>query len=86
VWGIGRYTAEISAAYGSQGKVAIASQAFWLIPYTLIISILFGVLAIVGIVIAVRRHLAYRNNLDNQHISLLEDRIRQLEDELHRRD
>lgn len=86
VWGFGRYTAEFAASYGDQGKVAMAQYSFWLIPYTLIMAVLFILLALLGIFIAVRRHLEQRNSVENQHIDLLEDRIRQLEDELQKRD
>lgn len=86
VWGFGRYTAEFAASYGDQGKVAMAQYSFWLIPYTLIMAVLIILLAMLGIFIAVRRHLEQRNSVENQHIDLLEDRIRQLEDELQKRD
>ena len=86
VWGFGRYTAEFAASYGDHGKVAMAQYSFWLIPYTLIMAVLFILLALLGIFIAVRRHLEQRNSVENQHIDLLEDRIRQLEDELQKRD
>lgn len=82
VWGFGRYQVKVISGYGEQGKVTMASSYFWLIPYTLLLAIGFGILAIVGIVIAVRRHLAHRNGVEQQHISLLEDRVRQLEEEL----
>jgi hypothetical protein len=85
VWGFGRYTAVISAAYGEQGKVAEATMSFWLIPYKLIITIILVVIALIGILVAIRRHLAHRNSVENQHITLLEDRIQQLEQELQRK-
>lgn len=85
VWGFGRYTAIISAAYGEQGKVAEATMSFWLIPYKLIIAIILVILALIGMLIAIRRHLAHRNSVENQHITLLEDRIQQLEQELQRK-
>lgn len=84
-WGFGRYTAVINASYGEQGKVAQATMSFWLIPYKLIITILLVLVALVGIVVAVRRHLQHRNSVENQHITLLEDRIQQLEQELQRK-
>jgi len=85
VWGFGRYTATIDASYGSQGKVAQAVFSFWLVPYKLIIAIFMVLIAVVGIVVAVRRHLMHRNSVENQHVTLLEDRIQQLEQELQRR-
>jgi len=85
IWGFGRYTGTIEAAYGSQGKLAQATFSFWLIPYKLLIAILMTIIAIVGIVVATRRHLLHRNSVETQHVTLLEDRIQQLEQELQRR-
>jgi hypothetical protein len=82
VWGFGRYTAEFVTAYGDQGKSVTAYYHFWLVPYTLIAAGLFTLLALLGISVAVRRHWQHRNGVEQQHITLLEDRIRQLEDEL----
>jgi hypothetical protein len=86
VWGWGRYTAEFSTSYGSTGKVATAVVSFWLIPYTLVLSVLIVLLAIIGIGVAIRRHWKHRNSIEQQHISLLEDRIHQLENDLQNRD
>ena len=86
VWGFGRYTAEFVTTYGDEGKVATAQYSFWLIPYTLILAGLFILLALVGVATAVRRHLQHRNSIEQQHITLLEDRIRQLENDLQHRE
>lgn len=81
VWGFGRYQVKIIASYGD-GQFSMAKDTFWFIPYTLMLSIVFILLALIGVGVAVRRHLAHRNRFEQQHIDLLEDRIRQLEDEL----
>ncbi|MEO8581630.1 MAG: hypothetical protein ABI425_03535 [Patescibacteria group bacterium] len=40
-WGLGKYTATISANYGTAGKVALASFSFWLVPIRAILAMLF---------------------------------------------
>ncbi len=82
VWGFGRYTAHFMTVYGSQGETVTASYSFWVLPYKLILTVLVVILALIGMFVAVRRHLYHRNDLSSQHISLLEDRVRQLENEL----
>jgi hypothetical protein len=85
VWGFGRYTAMIDAAYGEQGKIAQAAVSFWLIPYKLILVILLVIVALIGIIVAIRRYLKHHNSVEEQHVMLLEDRIKQLEQELQRK-
>lgn len=82
VWGFGRYTAHFMTVYGSQGETIMASYSFWLFPYKLVLTLLVIFVALIGIGIAIRRHLYHRNDIASQHISLLEDRVRQLEKEL----
>lgn len=82
VWGFGRYTAHFMTIYGSQGETVSASYSFWLFPYKLVLTVLVIIIALIGISTAVRRHLHHRNDIASQHISLLEDRVRQLENEL----
>lgn len=82
VWGFGRYTAHFMTVYGTQGETVLASYSFWVFPYKLVLTIIVILVALIGIFISVRRHLDHRNDVTSQHISLLEDRIRQLENEL----
>ncbi|MCD8484107.1 hypothetical protein LRY65_03250 [Candidatus Woesebacteria bacterium] len=82
VWGFGRYTAHFMTVYGSQGETITASFHFWVVPYKLLLTIVVLLLALLGIIISVRRHLQHRNDATTQHVALLEDRIRQLENEL----
>lgn len=85
VWAFGRYTAMIAVTYGERGQTVQAVAHFWVVPLKLLLAIGVVVLAMVGIGVAIRRHLRHRDNVDQQHISLLEDRIRQLESEIHDR-
>ena len=79
VWGFGRYTVNVSASYGESGKVAMATSSFWIIPYTLIGGGLLLLLALIGIAIAVRRHLHHRSDVTHRQIELLEEKIKHLE-------
>lgn len=83
IWGFGRYSARIAATYGDKGQTVAATEYFWVIPYTLILAIIILIMVIIALYIAIRRHLHHRHDVSQQHIELLEDRIRQLEDELH---
>lgn len=79
VWGLGRYEAKIIVPYGNQGKVVEALVFFWMIPYKLITTVLILILAVVAIVISIRRHLLYRKDVKSQEIELLKERIEELE-------
>lgn len=83
VWGFGRYSARVSVTYGQSGQTTEALTHFWVVPVKLLLALGVVLLAAVGIAVSVRRHLRHKDTLDQQHISLLEDRIRQLETELH---
>lgn len=82
VWAFGRYTARVMSTYGDQGQTVSATEHFWVIPYTLILAILILLMVMIVLIIAIRRHMHHRNDVAQQHIELLEDRIRQLEDEM----
>jgi hypothetical protein len=82
MWGFGRYTVDVEASYGTTGKVAQATATFWMIPYTLILGGLLLLIALIGIIVAVRRYLYHRSDVTQKHISLLEEKIKHLENEL----
>ncbi len=86
VWGWGRYTAHWQVAYGEQGKVATAMAAFWLFPYRLVLILLIAGLVLSAIATLLRRHYRRHQAIEQQHVELLEDRIKQLEYELHQQD
>lgn len=81
-WGIGPYTAQLTMAYGNSGKIATASVVFWILPYRVILAVLVLIAVMLTFVIAIRRHLLHRNDDRSQHIDILEDRIRELEERL----
>lgn len=78
VWGLGRYTATLSVAYGP-GLEASRTLYFWILPYRLIAAILvvFGVILVT--VIAIRRHLAHRFDTRDAEIDELKRKIIELE-------
>lgn len=42
-WRLGRYKAELNAAYGTTGQTATALLYFWVVPWKLILAILAGI-------------------------------------------
>lgn len=79
IWGIGRYSATITASYGQSGKLAVAKTHFWLIPITLVIAILIVLLTLIAMFIAIRRHIIHRNTDQSGKIQELEQKIQELE-------
>lgn len=78
-WGLGPYYAKLVVAYGTTGKVAMATLMFWMIPYKIILAVLVMTMTLLTAWIVIRRHLIHRNSLETQHIEVLEERIRELE-------
>lgn len=78
-WGFGPYTATIEAAYGNSGKIAKGMIQFWMFPYRLLLAVFVGLSSALAILIAIRRHILHRNNVQTQQIEILEERIRELE-------
>jgi hypothetical protein len=46
-WLFGRYTAQLSAAYGTSGQVATAAIIFWVLPWRLMLMVLAAIIIIV---------------------------------------
>jgi len=78
VWGTGFYRAEVTMSFGEQGQVAMARTSFWFFPATLVIGIGAGLLGLLAITLAVRRHLIHRAMLDKKRIQSLEEQVAQL--------
>ena len=77
VWGIGPYTAKLTMSYGQSGAVVISKTRFWLLPFKLVLAALTLALSALVIVIAIRRHLIHRSNDDKARIEMLEEKLRQ---------
>lgn len=78
IWGLGRYSAELNFTYGN-GNVASRVIEFWLLPYRLLTAIGVVILALIGIVVSVRRHLQHKHDDRDQEIDELKRRIAELE-------
>jgi hypothetical protein len=78
VWGLGRYTATLTATYGP-GLVATRSLYFWIMPYTLIMAFAVVILTLIVLIIAVRRHLKHRQDHRDEEIDNLKRRLAEME-------
>lgn len=78
VWGIGRYTAELNVIYGP-GLVASRSLFFWIMPYTLIATVLVVLLVIIVLYIVIRRHLKHIEDHRDDEIDSLKRKIVEME-------
>ena len=78
VWGFGRYTATLSAAYGP-GLVASRTIYFWIMPYRLIAAIVVALLVLLAVFILIRRHLKSQNDHRDDEIDELKRKISELE-------
>jgi len=81
VWGLGPYRAIVTAAYGSEGKIATATLSFWMIPYRLILTVLVVIISIIASIIVIRRHYLHRTDIKTKQIEILEERVKELERE-----
>lgn len=78
VWGFGRYTATLTAAYGP-GLVATRTLFFWILPYRLIAAVLVVILVILVLIIVIRRHLKHREDHRDEEIEELKHKIAEME-------
>jgi hypothetical protein len=78
VWGIGRYMATISIAYGP-GLVTSRTMYFWILPYRLIAAILVVMLVLIVMYIAINRHLKHREDHRDDEIENLKRKIVEME-------
>lgn len=81
IWGLGRYKGEVVAVFGSQSVTKTASVVFWLFPLKLALAIAAGLIALVGIATAVRRHYLHRKNDQSAKVRELEAKVAQMEQE-----
>jgi hypothetical protein len=78
VWGFGRYTATLTAAYGP-GLVATRVIYFWIMPYRLITAIVIVLLVLLTLFIVIRRHLIHREDHRDDEIDALKRKIAEME-------
>lgn len=70
IWGFGLYKAQLTASYGTAGKVIVATVNFWILPIRIIIAILLIILIIIAILSAIKRH--YRDKYQDQQAKINE--------------
>jgi len=79
IWGFGRYTATLTAAYGPSGHSASRTIYFWIMPWRIIAAILILIAVLIVVYISVKRHLRHRGDDRDQQIDDLKRRIVELE-------
>ena len=79
VWGLGRYSATLTAAYGPNGDVATRTILFWILPYRLLAAAGVILLVALAIFILIRRHVKHREDTRDQEIDELKRKIVELE-------
>ncbi len=78
-WGIGPYTAEVIMSYGSQGQITIAKTGFWLLPITIVISIIVGLLILIVLLSVIRKQLVEKQQYNKKKIEMLEKKLSEME-------
>lgn len=78
VWGLGRYTATLTATYGP-GLVATRVLYFWILPYRLLAAILIVFLVALALFVVIRRHLRHREDHRDDEIDSLKRKIAEME-------
>ena len=79
VWGLGRYTATLTAAYGPNGAVATRTILFWILPYKLMTALGVILLVLIAVFILIRRHILHREDKRDDEIDELKRKIVELE-------
>lgn len=82
VWGLGRYTATLTVAYGP-GLVATRILYFWIMPYKLIAAIIIILLVLIVIFILINRHLKHKDDHRDDEIEDLKRKIVEMENRTH---
>lgn len=79
IWGFGKYTALVTTNYGTQGQITRAVATFWMVPIQLLLAggVIFATTIVV--IILIRRHLSHRNDEKIAEIQMLEQKVRELE-------
>lgn len=78
IWGFGPYKAKLVMSFGTKGTVVFANTSFWLLPIKLLIALLVGILIFVILVLAIKRHLNHRRDMDKNRIAELEGQLKEM--------
>jgi len=79
IWGLGRYKGEVVMMYGTQSTTKMLSSFFWLFPLRLVLAIGLGLLALIGMAVAIRRHLIHRKQDQSARVRELEEQVARME-------
>jgi hypothetical protein len=74
-WGWGRYSADLTLAYGAAGKLLNATIFFWLFPIRLVIYILIAIISVLTIIMILSKR-------SQKHQEELEKEVKALKEEL----
>lgn len=80
IWGFGRYKADLTASYGTSGKVVMSTVFFWIFPVKLALATLIIILTAIATFVSVRRHLLHRKQDQTSRIQELEEKVKTLQD------
>jgi hypothetical protein len=75
VWGFGKYTATISASYGTVGKVALAEFSFWMIPLRVILGGVLGVITFIVSLIQLKRKIHHEQEVFTEQQKQLDQKV-----------
>lgn len=78
IWGLGRYMATLSVAYGP-GLEANRTIYFWILPYRLIAAILVIILVMIALYVVIRRHIKHSDDHRDEEIDELKRKIAEME-------
>ncbi|MEI6690335.1 MAG: hypothetical protein WCL07_01150 [bacterium] len=78
VWGLGRYSAELTAAYGPSFATSRILY-FWIMPYRLIAAIIIIILVLLALFVLINRRRKHQEDTRDTQIDSLKRRISELE-------
>lgn len=81
-WMIGRFTADLGAAYGDSGKALTASLAFWVFPWRLAIIIALAIIIIILTIIIISNKLGKKQKKLEEELVEEKEELEKLKDAL----
>lgn len=81
-WMIGRFTADLGAAYGDSGKALTASLAFWVFPWRLAIIIALAIIIIILTVIIIGNKIGKKQKKLEEELVEEKEELEKLKDAL----
>ncbi len=81
-WGLGKYSAKLSAVYGPSSQVVEGLIYFWIIPLRIVIAVLVGLLILILLILSIRSHLRHTDLESNQSLREKDEEIKKLKEKL----